>query len=64
MWLLVVLLIAGLVALVYSFRGGQSDQTAGADTTINAIYTNAMSTVAAQQLTLQAGTTAGHSKLR
>ena len=42
--------------LVYSFRGGQSDQTADANATINAIYTNAMSTVAAQQLTLQAGT--------
>jgi len=56
LWSLVVLLVvAGIVALVYSFKGNQSDTPEDASTALYVVYTNAMSTVAAQQLTMQAG---------
>jgi hypothetical protein len=46
-----VLVVAGVITLVYSFSAGQQD----AADEVNAVYTNAAATVAAQQLTLQAG---------
>src|SRR5688572_17850309 len=46
-----ILVVAGVITLVYSFSAGQQD----AADEVNAVYTNAAATVAAQQLTLQAG---------
>lgn len=51
LWSLVAILtVAGVITLVYSFRGGQED----AITEVNAVYTNAAATLASQQQTLQA----------
>lgn len=50
LWVLVgVLVISGIVALVMAFRGNDSGEDE-----VNAVYTNAAATLAAQQLTLQA----------
>lgn len=46
-----ILVVAGVITLVYSVSAGQDD----AVDEVNAVYTNAAATVAAQQLTLQAG---------
>lgn len=46
-----ILVVAGVITLVYSVSAGQED----AADEVNAVYTNAAATVAAQQLTLQAG---------
>lgn len=52
LWALVaVFILAGIFTLVYAFRSGQGD----AVTEVNAIYTHAAETLAAQQQTLQAG---------
>jgi hypothetical protein len=48
-----VLVIGGFTLLILSFSGGGSDDPAAE---VDAIYTNAAATVAAQQQTLQAGT--------
>jgi hypothetical protein len=49
-WILVAVLgVAGVITLILAFRGSNS-----AEDDVNAIYTNAALTVAAQQLTLQA----------
>lgn len=48
-----VLVIGGFTLLIFSFGGGGSDDPAAE---VDAIYTNAAATVAAQQQTLQAGT--------
>jgi hypothetical protein len=51
LWSLVaILIVAGVITLIYSFSGGQAD----AVTEVNAVYTNAAATLAAQQQTLQA----------
>lgn len=51
LWSLVaILIVAGIITLIYSFSGGQAD----AVTEVNAVYTNAAATLAAQQQTLQA----------
>src|SRR5262245_58083221 len=51
LWSLVaILIVAGVITLIYSFSSGQAD----AVTEVNAVYTNAAATLAAQQLTLQA----------
>jgi hypothetical protein len=51
LWSLVaILIVAGVITLIYSFSSGQAD----AVTEVNAVYTNAAATVAAQQLTLLA----------
>jgi hypothetical protein len=51
LWSLVaILIVAGVITLIYSFSGGQQD----AVTEVNAVYTNAAATLAAQQQTLQA----------
>lgn len=53
LWVLVgVLMIAGIVALVSAFSGGGTNP----EDEVNAVYTNAAATLAAQQLTLQAST--------
>jgi hypothetical protein len=50
LWILVgVLVLSGIIALVAAFNGGDN-----AEVDVNAVYTNAAATVAAQQLTLQA----------
>lgn len=50
LWILVgVLVLSGIIALVAAFNGGDD-----AEADVNAVYTNAAATVAAQQLTLQA----------
>ncbi|MEN9563182.1 MAG: hypothetical protein RIR73_1426 [Chloroflexota bacterium] len=50
LWILVaVLVLSGIIALVAAFNSGDD-----AETDVNAVYTNAAATVAAQQLTLQA----------
>jgi hypothetical protein len=50
LWILVgVLVLSGIIALVAAFNGGDN-----AEADVNAVYTNAAATVAAQQLTLQA----------
>jgi hypothetical protein len=46
-----ILVVAGVITLVYSVSAGQEN----AADEVNAVYTNAAATVAAQQLTLQAG---------
>jgi hypothetical protein len=51
-----VLVVGGIAMLVFAFSG--SGENAGGDVDVNAIYTNAAATVAAQQQTLQAGTLA------
>jgi hypothetical protein len=47
-----ILIVAGIVILFFAFRGSGNSATDD----VNAIYTDAAATVAAQQLTLQAGT--------
>ena len=50
LWILVGLLVlSGIIALIVSFRGNDSGEDE-----VNAVYTNAAATLAAQQLTLQA----------